>query len=128
MPVLRRSKVYTHEEAHQMGGPNEIQQKLLEDLFENEGKFLKDGRQYVISITNGTPEQLQNQNAARYRISIHWWIALYKQAKIGDFVHPDLLCGDYKGLDEIGEELPRFEATRDGMTFDPDPQGWRRRS
>jgi hypothetical protein len=104
------------------GGLSDLHDFLLAKAIGGPLKQLKDGRPYVIEIEPHKPQEIASvPGTYRIEVLIRYWLADYRKATINEFVYPPLLTADPKGENE-----QRFEATRDGMRFEPDAQGWRR--
>jgi len=104
-----------------------IRKMLLDDAMSGEMAFLTDGREYVVRFRRPDPQPV-NGNPALLQIQliIEWTVGNYAQAKLGEYVHGELLRPDYKGLDEQGQRVPSNEATRGTKVFRAEAQGWHR--
>jgi hypothetical protein len=122
MPLHLEWQNYTAEQIGEAGGVAAIHGTLIARALNGGLAHLKDGRGYVIQIHPRNPQPVPGQEGqSRIQVEIRWLIAQPDQAKIGEIVYAPMLTADDKG-----EDVQRFEATRNGMRFEPHVNGWQR--
>lgn len=119
MPMFISQEVFTGAQIAENGVPR-LHEHLFAQALSGPLAHLKDGRVYVIQIHPRNPQQIDGQPGHfRIQVEIRWLLGNPDQAQIGEIVYGPLLWADDKG-----EDVERFEATRNGKVFHPHVNGW----